>query len=340
MAFHYFKRESLEAWTSPNTWKNFYLRRFFRIAPLYYVLLIFAFAFNDYFAYNREFINTVFPNKWFVDEFGSANNFFNHKYLGASWQNILLHVTFLFGLIPQYSTSTPLPDWSIGLEMQFYAVFPFLMLMYQKISYFWTTVIVLIIGSVAKKLIGVLDIVPSGFREPFPLPSFLLLKIDFFVIGILLAAANHYRHKNSNLLGCLVGLALLLAYRSSFIVLAVCVLIALMLFYDRSTDVLGIKRLISLPEFILSSRMATFMADTSYSVYLTHTLIMAPLAALLISFPTYTNLPGIIRFGLLFSATLPVTYSISWLLFKYIEKPGIWLGKKVMFRSTKKSVAT
>jgi peptidoglycan/LPS O-acetylase OafA/YrhL len=40
MTQHFFIRRELEPWQSPRTWLIFYIRRFFRIAPLYYSLLI------------------------------------------------------------------------------------------------------------------------------------------------------------------------------------------------------------------------------------------------------------------------------------------------------------
>ncbi|CAH2786711.1 MAG: Acyltransferase 3 [uncultured Caballeronia sp.] len=43
--------------------------------------------------------------------------------------NVVTHLTYTFGMFPRYAFNTPLPDWSIGLEMQFYAVFPLLMLL-------------------------------------------------------------------------------------------------------------------------------------------------------------------------------------------------------------------
>jgi peptidoglycan/LPS O-acetylase OafA/YrhL len=330
MAYHYHRRADVEPWSSPKTWKTFFVRRFFRIAPLYYVLLIFSFTFNDYFAHNRELINTVFPYESFEKVYGGASNFFDHKYMGPTLPNILLHVTFLFGLLPDYATSTPMPDWSIGLEMQFYALFPFIMIVFRRMSYAWTTVALVGLGLLAEKFFRN-HLIPPGFATAFPLPSFLFLKIDLFVIGILLASAYHYRHKIPSMTSLLVVLSVILSARNNdSVILWVCILISLMLFYEKSKDLLKIKKLIYVPEYILSNKLATFMADTSYSVYLTHTLIAVPFTVFLSGFPFYVSLPSTVRFIILFLAVVPVTYGLSWLLFNYIERPGIWIGKKAI----------
>jgi peptidoglycan/LPS O-acetylase OafA/YrhL len=44
MVFHYLQRREREPWTAPSTWTAFWGRRFFRIAPLYYVALLAAVA--------------------------------------------------------------------------------------------------------------------------------------------------------------------------------------------------------------------------------------------------------------------------------------------------------
>ena len=331
MAYHYHKRQSVEPWESPGTWMKFYLRRFFRIAPLYYLLLIFSLIFNDYFAHSAQIVDTVYPNEWFAQAFGTFSNFLAHKYVGATLTNILVHITFIFGFLPQYATSTPLPDWSIGLEMQFYAVFPAMMLTFKKFSYFWATVLILGVGAVIRRIFSYAHLTPPGFSEPFPLPSFIPIKINLFIIGILLASAYYQRTKNPLLQACLIGLAILLSARnSSPIILGACILISLILFYDQVKDPLRIKALIRIPQSILANKLSTFLADTSYSVYLLHTLIMLPLAALMVSFSPYVSLPGVMRFGILFLVVVSITYGIGWLLYNYVEKPGISFGKRVI----------
>src|SRR5581483_4906852 len=113
MMHHYRERQANQPWESPATWRNFWLRRFFRIAPLYYLLLTVSIVFGGtFYSLMSEFLRghvSAQPG-------------------GAPVADAILHYSFLFGLFPGHCATMPIPDWSIALEMQFYALFPFLAL--------------------------------------------------------------------------------------------------------------------------------------------------------------------------------------------------------------------
>lgn len=118
MAYHAILRSKTEPWTQPGTWFTFYIRRYFRISVLYYLLLIPAYLLSDYFIRWRTVIDSVLhiPDRPLTLQ-------------PYSPQDLLLHVTYLFGLFPKYHASNVLPDWSLSLEMQFYLLFPLFMLL-------------------------------------------------------------------------------------------------------------------------------------------------------------------------------------------------------------------
>ncbi|MEI9997914.1 MAG: hypothetical protein WDO13_01465 [Verrucomicrobiota bacterium] len=94
--------------------------------------------------------------------------------------NLLLHATYLFGLIPEYAYRTPLPDWSLSLEMQFYAVFPFIVVLARRIGWLPASVTVFCIGTV-------LALATSAAGLHYPVPTFLPLKLHLFLAGMLVA---------------------------------------------------------------------------------------------------------------------------------------------------------
>lgn len=312
MTYHYREREKTQPWESSKTWYIFYIRRFFRIAPLYYLLMIPSFIFYQQFNDFHKVLNPAGNSSLNADLFTPP----------VDLVNVLTHITFIFGLIPKYTASLPIPDWSLSLEMQFYAVFPFLMLLFKKISYFWISLSLCVVSFIANHFL----------LTQFPQPAFLLFKINFFVIGILLAEAYYFKNKKTFTSICLIVLLIIISgySRKAEVILFVVALLTTLMFYDETDDVLKINKVFRVTRNILSNRIAGFMSDTSYSVYLAHNLLLVPLAYWFYSFPWYTSQPGYIKFMILFAVVAPLTYSAAFLLFKYVEKPGIAIGKSVL----------
>ena len=98
---------------------SFGVKRFCRIAPLYYISLFICVFISEYFLTGYKQFQLLNPEKWTYFVYDPSRIVYN-------FENILLHITFLFGLHPSYSFSTFLPDWSLSLEVQFYCFFPFL----------------------------------------------------------------------------------------------------------------------------------------------------------------------------------------------------------------------
>jgi peptidoglycan/LPS O-acetylase OafA/YrhL len=75
-----------------------------------------------------------------------------------------------------------LPDCSLGLEMQFYAIFPFAVLLARKAGWLSAAVLIAMTSVTMAMLLDRLAI-------NFPMPSFLALKMHLFLAGMLIAAA-------------------------------------------------------------------------------------------------------------------------------------------------------
>ena len=91
---------STEKFIQQSTWTvEYFIKRFFRIAPLFYFMLAFEVS--------RQFLTD--------------------GVVTTSLSNILLNLTFTFGFAPPFS-SIVWAGWTIGVEMIFYAIFPVLLL--------------------------------------------------------------------------------------------------------------------------------------------------------------------------------------------------------------------
>jgi peptidoglycan/LPS O-acetylase OafA/YrhL len=327
MTYHYRFREDREPWDSPSTWLKFYTRRFFRLAPVYYLLLTLTLIFrNDLYQADR-IINTTFPPPW------AAFQHFSAHPPPLNWASVAAHFTFLFGFIPQFCSDGSLPDWSIGLEMQFYLAFPFLMLFFRRCGYLGAAVACLVLWAVAHHLFGVYITTPSKMLGTFPQPSFLPLKIECFVFGILTAEAFWFRTLKTNLsmlLLLIVGGMVYLTNPSPYLVGAIGV--CLYFTFLKGTSLSGRPEMKRMEEAVVNSRLVRFMADTSYGVYLIHLPVLWLTASFFASQPRYVSLTPVARLTILWGIMVSVTYPMAFIIFKSVEQPGIRWGRQALRR--------
>lgn len=325
MAKNYVERKEKEPWTESATFKKFWLRRFFRIAPLYYVLLVFAIGFGSYFGEARETISSFY----------SATQTDSSRYSDNSFLNIFTHVTFMFGFLPGFSFNTVLPDWSIGLEMQFYFLFPFIMLAVMQLGFARACFTVIALCVIAKQLL------PNYFSS-FPMPSMILIKLHLFIAGMFISEA--IRGKSFKYVFFALAAACISIYMQDsfnkirFLAEIGMLLMLATILWPRVEGSLW-ANVLRFPRWILTNKVSVFMGDVSYSVYLLHLLIVLPVIAFLLSNPQFAGLPSIARFMTASIIILPITYGIAVLLYKFIEKPGIKLGKTIISRKLSKAIA-
>ncbi len=320
MTHHYLQRRDAEPWQSFRTIIKFWVRRFFRIAPLYYALLTVALLLGPYLGHCRAEIIALWPDATTPLD----------RYTDASPANIFLHLSFLFGVFPLYAFRTPLPDWSIGLEMQYYLVFPAVMLLIARFGAFLTGLTLVAVCLFAQWLL-------TDYFAQFAMPSFLPMKFSIFMIGMW-AAIGRSVHNMTPFLLSAIGTAILASCLSGqsvsltvfFVGMVVC------FYYLMNDGSLPLPKkmapLLQLCRKLLSGKFCEFLGNTSFGVYLLHLLVILPLLSGLIQLSTFALLPQIARFFLCLALAIPPVYGGAWLLYYALERPGIRAGKAFLKR--------
>jgi peptidoglycan/LPS O-acetylase OafA/YrhL len=315
-------REMQEPFDRPRTWLIFWLRRFFRLAPLYYMMLVVAVLCEQYqngFDGSFHYVHGG-PVDPLNDQFGLQDDQF-----GQFGLLIFSHVTFLFGLSPEFARSTALPDWSLSLEMQFYLLFPFLALLGRGIG--WLTVAGIVCAAC---LVG--NYLFASFLHQFSLPSILLLKINIFMGGMLIAAAAQKPKRQFSYLLAAIGLMLLPIWGSAGIKLdfdraLICLGFALLAFREEMNTPSPVQWVISQLSRTLGAWPFVVLADLSYGVYLIHFLVI-------IAWDRLTA-PGapLSKFQdpLAALVVIPiVAYGLAWVARHAVELPGIEFGRWIV----------
>lgn len=316
MTHHYLLRRDKEPWEVPSTWAVFWLRRFFRIAPLYYFLLIITFAIGAHLGDARQDIAQLWPTTATALE----------RYYDHSITNFLMHISFIFGVIPEYAFRTPLPDWSIGLEMQFYLAFPFLMLMFSRLGAIKAGIVVVILSMTSV-------VIFSHFFKQFEMPAFLPLKLHMFVIGMWLAVSRQQKYVKTSLLAAVaIAIVFFILERTTESIGRILMVVGMYYLMNKENlpQLPGSTILIDKTRQWFSNKFASFLGDTSYSVYLLHLIILLPVAGTLTHYHWYTQLTGWGRFTTCFLMTAPMVYLMSWFLYQLVEKNGIRFGKQMI----------
>ena len=293
---------------------RFYLKRFFRIAPLFYVVLLIAILSHVYVSELR--IGSVLALQSESEYAKLITTKVNSSSL--SFRDVLAHLTFTFGLIPEYVSSNNIPDWSISLEMQFYLAFPLFMLLMRRVGSVSTVIILIVIGMFAIRLVDIYA--STGKSLFFTQPSMLLFKVNVFLVAMLIAMA-FTRFKGGHYISYLILAALCLIDGVAWQVALSIVFIIAPMFLNFENKDLGLS--------ILSSKPLKFLGEISYGVYLIHNLVFYPVLGYLVKYQGFMNLSSTNRFLLAAMICIPIVFLIATILYYKVEKTGIEIGKKI-----------
>lgn len=239
-----------------------------------------------------------------------------------SLTNILLHISFLFGLYPSWSFSTFLPDWSLSLEMQFYFVFPILILIMLKKGILKIGFLVCILSI----SIGILINHYFQFYEP----SLLFFKLQYFIAGIILySIIKSEESLVRKVLKLLSAIFLILCefnynYGMEIITLPIILIIMFLFGYIEMNN--SYRIILNFINF----KIIKFASDVSFGVYLFHGFFISVSGYLITSNKFLLSISPVWRVSFLFIFVLIMSYSFAYCVHKLVENPGINFGKKII----------
>ena len=300
------------------------LRRFARIFPLFFVMCAVAFFTND-----------ILVDALALAPWASESNFFlatareivasEHQFF---WSNALAHLLLLHGaissnLIPLSPYTFVGPGWSVSLEWQFYLLAPLAVMLATR-SVRWLTWVALAVA------VGEL-MFQAGLFGKFG-GSFLLGAAGFFALGIACRLCLPYLSNASWNAVSILGIATVLGIAIMIIPLvgsdAVALIVWAFVFVGLALDHRQIKGThISRLYRMLESRPSAYLGSRSYSIYLSHSAVIAICLRLWFSyFPTASKTATLLGLACI---VVPLTLILSEALYRCVELPGIAAGNSL-----------
>jgi peptidoglycan/LPS O-acetylase OafA/YrhL len=291
--------------------KEYFIRRYFRIAPMFYLGIIIYFL----------------ANCFFINRFDSSLI----RYYTPT--GILVNVLFLNGFVPAYNNTIVPGAWSIGTEMAFYLVFPllFVWLNNKKVGYIVKVLLAYTIVVILLLLIqSTLSAIRVLHNDNFWYYNF-LNQLPVFMWGILLykqVTQPFVKNQVTAIAMMITGIVLFFLFWSleqrfaaSFFLVP--------FFAGMAMFALGclLQRL----QYVF--KPLNSIGQASFSIYIFHFLITHYLFPYLYESYLFRIIKNTsIVFALDFVLTLAVSFGIAAFTRAFIEEPGIKLGNKLIAR--------
>jgi peptidoglycan/LPS O-acetylase OafA/YrhL len=330
MALHAHQRMALEPMSAARSWFIFYARRFFRIAPTYYLAIIIALVLaaqvsdgSGALAHRVPWLDKLI-NGHVEAKATDAISAVIPWYSSHGVVNVFMHVTFLFGLFPAWVNALPLPDWSLSLEMQFYLVFPALILFSSRFGML----------KICMFLVPLCIFSTWMWRENFPEPSFLLFKLPVFLSGMLLFHAITVPRWFYQIYLRIAAVALM-ATQYPYYGVRVVLVMAVALFIAFVSSEMKNEMASTLQgklRTILGSRLAEYGSELAYPIYLFHSFWIMLCGSALFRIQAFEALNPHVRTSVFTCVVFVGTIYVSLFVHHLVEAPGIIVGRRVISR--------
>jgi peptidoglycan/LPS O-acetylase OafA/YrhL len=287
----------------PHSSMAFYLRRFFRIAPLFYVWIL---------------VSLIRDKVWFG--------------LSHSAGTVLLSIFFGYNFVPGQQEGLVWASWILGVEILFYLIFPILYRyiddLWKSLGFFFATVAVS--GSFAYLITNVTGMDPA-IRDSYLRYNF-FHQLPIFAFGLVVYFIFERFIQNTNRpwgwsFVCIAASALLYEARlDGRLVFLMDDLYWQSLIYGALLIGLAI-----VPVKLMVNPVSCFLGEISYSIYLNHPTLVYAFIPIYRTIYSY-RMPTTFQFGLCLFLTLGVVVVVSYLTYYFIEQPGIRVGGWIIKR--------
>jgi len=293
--------------------RSFFIRRFFRIAPMFYVGIVLY-----------SITEGLAPNYWVPD--------------GKQWWFIPLTIFFMHGWLPDTITAVVPGGWTIAAEMMFYILVPYL---YKRLKNIETSFLYFLIFLVVAKIFSVLafDFWMGYYpaEQEYIVSSFIyfsfLSQLPVFCVGIMTYHVfMKYEHIKDRRLG-------------SFLLLCVLVLWCVLLKVETYKNLFPPYVLYGItfgmfamalhfnPVKICVNAFFQWLGRISFSIYILHFEVINLLKTKF--FYEGFILEGNLGFWCALLVVVFLSAAVAHLTYSFIEKPGINLGKSLIDRLNK-----
>jgi peptidoglycan/LPS O-acetylase OafA/YrhL len=287
----------------------FIIGRFFRLAPLYFTVLLISAVTVGYQLAAAEAL------PWQSSAFIRNEIRVFQSTIDGFGPQLLAHMTLLHGLIPlPYGSYTFVaPAWSMSVEWQFYLVAPWLLGL--AFARKWTVLsLVLLLLCVVRSL----NYNGQGSA---------INQTVYFLVGIISWFLWRFVTIEAGMRNLVTVLGITLAYLllRRWVSMA---LWAVMLANILSADAGGTSRVHRVLSHGLRWPPLLWLGKLSYSVYLNHSFVLFGVSSVLLAADPR---PGRESFALiLVPVTMVLTVILSWITHRLIEAPGIALGRDLL----------